>query len=61
MLDPDARTATVQEITKHMHDQVYWLGIWDDPDTWIIGPRLTNVSFSGVTPFYTIMEWDIVE
>jgi hypothetical protein len=44
-----------------MHDQVYWLGIWDDPDMWIVGPRLTNVTFSGVTPFYSIMEWDIVE
>ena len=61
MLDPDARTEVIREITKHMHENVYWLGIWDDPDMWIVGPRLTNVSFSGVTPFYTIMEWDIVE
>jgi peptide/nickel transport system substrate-binding protein len=61
MLDPEARTEVIREITKYMHDQVYWLGIWDDPDMWIVGPRLANVSFSGVTPFYSIMEWDVVE
>jgi len=60
-LDPEARAEIVRDITKHMHENVYWLGIWDDPDMWIVGPRLTNVSFSGVTPFYTIMEWDVVE
>jgi peptide/nickel transport system substrate-binding protein len=58
-IDPEERAAIIQQISKYMHDQVYWLGIWDDPDMWIVGPRLTNVSFSGVTPFYSIMEWDL--
>jgi len=42
-----------------MHDQVYWLGLYSDPDYWVVGPRLANVKFSGVTPFYSIMEWDL--
>jgi peptide/nickel transport system substrate-binding protein len=58
-IDPEERTAIIQQITKYMHDQVYWLGMWDDPDYWIVGSRLSGVKFSGVTPFYNIMEWDV--
>jgi peptide/nickel transport system substrate-binding protein len=58
-IDPEARTAIIQEITKYMHDNVYWLGMWEDPDVWMLGDRLTGVKFSGVTPFYNIVEWDI--
>jgi peptide/nickel transport system substrate-binding protein len=61
ILDPEERAAVIQEITKYMHDNVYWLGLWDDPDMWIVSPRLTGVKFSGVTPFYNIMEWDLTE
>jgi peptide/nickel transport system substrate-binding protein len=61
IINPDERAKVFQEITKYIHDQVYWYGLWDDPDYWIIGPRLTNVSFSGVTPFYSIMDWDVTE
>jgi ABC-type transport system substrate-binding protein len=61
LIDPEERAAVFHEITKIMHDQVYWLGLWDDPDYWIVSPRLTGVRFSGVTPFYNIMEWDVSE
>jgi peptide/nickel transport system substrate-binding protein len=60
-IDPDAREKIFHEITKYMHDQVYWLGIYVDPDMWIVSTQITNVKFSGVTPFYNIMEWDISE
>lgn len=59
--DPVERADVFKEITKYMHDQVYWLGLWVDPDMWIISPKLSGVKISGVTPFYSIMEWDIVE
>jgi peptide/nickel transport system substrate-binding protein len=58
-IDAAERVRIFQEITKYMHDQVYWLGLWDDPDYWIVGERLAGVKFSGVTPFYNIMEWDV--
>jgi peptide/nickel transport system substrate-binding protein len=60
-IDPEERIQIVQEIGKHIHDQVYWLGMWEDPDYWMVGERLTGVKFSGVTPFYNIMEWDVTE
>lgn len=60
-VNAEERTKIVQEISRIVHDQVYWLGLYLDPDYWIVGPRLTNVKFSGVTPFYAITEWDIVQ
>jgi peptide/nickel transport system substrate-binding protein len=59
--DPNARAGLFQQISKYVHDQVYWLGLFVDPDLWVTNPRLTGVKFSGVTPFYNIMEWDIAE
>lgn len=56
--DLDARIALFHEITKYMHENVYYLGIWDDPDVWIVNPALENVKFSGITPFFNMAEWD---
>ncbi|MCL7454622.1 MAG: peptide ABC transporter substrate-binding protein [Anaerolineae bacterium] len=61
IIDPEERAAVFHEITKIIHDKVYWLGMWDDPDYWIVSPRLTGVKFSGVSPLYNIMEWDVTE
>ncbi len=57
----EERQATFHEISRIMHDQVYWLGMWEDPDVWAVSPRLQNVTFSGATPLYSITEWDIAE
>jgi len=58
-VDPAARIEIFHQITKYMHDNVYYLGIWDDGDVWIVNPRLTGYKFSGVNPFFNIMDWDI--
>jgi len=58
-LDPAARQATFQKISKLMFERVYWLGLWQDPDQWAIGSSLSGVKISGVTPFYNILEWDL--
>lgn len=57
--DPEEREAIFHQITQMMHDEVYWLGLWNDPDYWVVSGDLTGVKFSGVTPFYNIMEWDL--
>ena len=57
--DTNARIETFQEISRRMFENVYWLGLWYDPDVWAIGPRLQNVKLSGVTPFFSIAEWDV--
>ncbi len=53
------RTETFHRITRHMYDNVYWLGLWEDPDVWALSGRLTGYRLSGATPFYNITEWDI--
>ncbi len=53
------RQKTISQINQIFHDKVYWVGLWQDPDVWAVGPRLTGVKFSGVTPFFNIAEWDI--
>jgi peptide/nickel transport system substrate-binding protein len=60
-VDAQARTATFYEISKIVYDQVYWLGIWQDPDLFGISDKITNVKLSGVTPFFNIAEWDLTQ
>ena len=57
----DERIATFHQISKLMHDKVYWLGLWDDPDVWALSGRLGNVKMSGPTAFYNIHEWTLSE
>lgn len=60
-MDPLKRQATFQEITRLIHGNVYWLGLWQDPDLWAVGPRLRNVQLSAVTPFFNVREWELIE
>jgi peptide/nickel transport system substrate-binding protein len=60
-VDATARTEIFHQITEYMHENVYFLNIWEDPDVWIVNPRLSGYKFSGVTPFYNIAEWDVTE
>jgi peptide/nickel transport system substrate-binding protein len=60
-VDFKERQATFQKISKLMYDQVYWLGVWQDPDQWALGSRLQDVKISGATPFYDIEQWDLTQ
>ncbi len=57
--DPEKRMQIFYQISRYIFEQVYWLGLWQDPDLWGISGRLTNVRLSGVTPFFSIAEWDL--
>jgi len=58
-VDPEARRQTYYKITKHIFDNAYWIGIWQDPDWFGTSARLSGVKFSGSTPFFNIHEWDM--
>lgn len=58
-VNPEDRQKTFQRINEIFYEEVIWLGLWQDPDVWAVGSRLDNVSLSGVTPFYSIVEWDL--
>jgi peptide/nickel transport system substrate-binding protein len=53
------RQQTFFQITRYIFENVYWLGVWQDPDSFAVGPRLQNVKISGATPFFNIREWDL--
>ena len=61
IMNAQERAKIFYEIAHRMNEQVYWLGMCEDPDYWIVGQRLAGVKFSGVTPFYNVMEWDLKE
>ncbi len=58
-VDATKRREIVYQVQQLMHDNVYTIGIWQDPDIWALNPRLQNVKLSGVTPFHNCTEWDI--
>jgi peptide/nickel transport system substrate-binding protein len=53
------RQKTMHQITKLIYEQVFWLGIWQDPDLFGFSDRLENVKVSGATPFFNIAEWTL--
>ncbi len=60
-VDLAARQQTISQINKMFYDQMYWLGMWQDPDDWAVGSRLSNVKFSPVNPLFNIAEWTITQ
>jgi len=59
-VDFDERQQTFFQISRMMYEKVYQLGLWQDPDLWGITGRLNNVKLSGATPFFNVMEWELV-
>jgi peptide/nickel transport system substrate-binding protein len=53
------RQKTISQINQLFYDQVYIIGLWQDPDVYAVNSRLKNVRFSGVTMFFNIVEWDL--
>jgi peptide/nickel transport system substrate-binding protein len=58
-VDFAARQQTFYQISRYIFENVYWIGLWQDPDSFAIGSRLQNVKISGATPFFNIIEWDL--
>jgi peptide/nickel transport system substrate-binding protein len=58
-VDFEARQQTFWEMSRIMYEQVYILGVWQDPDIWAVNQRVLNVKLSGATPFFNILEWDL--
>lgn len=60
-LDINKRIEIYHQIEKLMYDQVYYIGMWLDPDLWSVNNRLQNVSLSGASPFWNVQEWTVAE
>lgn len=53
------RQQTFYKITRHIFDNAYWIGLWQDPDLFGFSDRITGVKLSGATAFYNVAEWDV--
>jgi peptide/nickel transport system substrate-binding protein len=60
-VNAEERQQTISRINQIFYERVYWLGMWQDPDIWAVGPQVLNFQVSGVTPFYDIVGWDLTE
>jgi peptide/nickel transport system substrate-binding protein len=58
-VDATKRQELMNQAQQIIYDNVYYIGMWDDSDQWAVNPRLTNVKFSGVNPFFNANEWEI--
>ncbi len=60
VVDVTQRRAMFDRIQEIMHDEVFWLGIWNDPDLWSVNTRVKNFVLSGWTPFWNAQDWAVV-
>lgn len=60
-VDFAARQQTFYQITRHIFDNAYWIGLWQDPDLFGFSERMTGVKLSGATAFYNVAEWDVTK
>lgn len=58
-VDQVERQKTISQINQLFYDKVYIIGLWQDPDIYVVSPRMKNLRFSGVTMFFNIAEWDM--
>jgi peptide/nickel transport system substrate-binding protein len=55
------RQQTMYQITNRIYEQVFWLGLWEDPDLFGFSNRLEGVKTSGATPFFNVAEWSLTK
>ncbi len=58
-VDFEARRELFYQIQQIMHDNVYWLPMWHDPDLYALSPRFKNARIAGQTQFWNAADWDI--
>lgn len=60
-VDTAARVEIFHEIDRILNEDRAFLGVWYDPDVYIVNSRVVNSAVNGVTPFWNAVEWDVTE
>jgi ABC-type transport system substrate-binding protein len=60
-MDYDARVDIFHQIDEQLNAAVVWVGVWHDPDIWVVNNKVQNAQLNGATPFWNIYEWDLSE
>jgi peptide/nickel transport system substrate-binding protein len=57
--DPEVRRELFYQIQQIMHDNVYWLPMWHDPDLYALSARFMNARIAPTTQFWNSANWDV--
>jgi peptide/nickel transport system substrate-binding protein len=57
--DLDQRIALFHQIDEMIANDWVFVGVWYDPDLWVVNSRVVNSAVNGVTPFWNSNEWDV--
>ena len=58
-IDTAERTSIFQRITSIFQAQVYWIGISEDPASYLVSPRVAGFRLGGASPFWNASEWGL--
>jgi peptide/nickel transport system substrate-binding protein len=56
--DYDARVAIFHKIDEILASEFVYIGIWYDPDLWVVSNTLVNADVNGVSPYWNIANWE---
>lgn len=59
LADPAARQVIFYQIAQIMHDNLYWMPMWHDPDLYALSARFQNANISPATQFSNSANWDV--
>ena len=57
--DTEARRDIFYRIQQIMHDNLYWMPLWHDPDLWALSARFENAEIAPATQFWNAANWDV--
>ncbi len=58
-VDADARRELFKQITNIFQDKVYWIGVSEDPASYLVSSRVSGFKLGGPSPFWNITEWAV--
>jgi peptide/nickel transport system substrate-binding protein len=59
--DYDKRVDLFHQIDALIANDWVFVGVWFDPDLWVVNSRVVNSAVNGVRPFWNSNEWDVTD
>jgi peptide/nickel transport system substrate-binding protein len=59
--DFDKRVDLFHQIDALIANDWVFVGVWFDPDLWVVNSRVVNSAVNGVRPFWNSNEWDVTD
>jgi len=59
--DTNARIELFHQIDQILTDDVAFVGVWYDPDLWVVDGSVENAAVNGATPYWNAAQWAVSE